>query len=493
MLYDVFICHASEDKEPFVRPLAEALRARHVEVWYDDFSLKLGDSIRQSIDKGLRQSRFGVVVFSKAFFAKRWPQYELDGLIEREMKGEDRVLLPIWHAIDHDEVMRYVPSLAGRKAARSSAGLEKAVDEILDIVHPQGSPLIHARDTLLKWGVTPPVITDEYWLDVVEASNRLDAGGIAIPEMNVWGRWSFPLPGNGSNAAERGDHLAWTAMQLRWTQDAEERAVTPLTPPDQVLNFIDDNPGLLETCMDYPQYLIEYAPQLAIPGNEGPFKNVLQHAFEQDCAEQGARRKTQPSYGSLLTVDGIGPFCSEEWSIRHPTFGRYSPSTVAGAYFGGGMFGPVVSPHEHAEHVIWLLSSASRWLPDRIHRVLLDGFGSSTWWPWTASRHHDPQDRSGFPAFPRALYDAAEGRKFRWSFDVHEDVRKRIEYARNQLKLTDKVEDLMAAFKAFDFPSRYVAAQRAIRRAQRERATGSGRKRSAAARAKKKTASRRRR
>ncbi len=70
MLYDVFISHASEDKDNFVAPLALALRQEHIEVWYDDFSLSLGDSLRESIDKGLAQSRFGIVVFSHSFFNK---------------------------------------------------------------------------------------------------------------------------------------------------------------------------------------------------------------------------------------------------------------------------------------------------------------------------------------------------------------------------------------------------------------------------------------
>jgi hypothetical protein len=74
MLFDLFICHASEDKKSFVRPLAKALREQNVEVWFDEFSLKIGDSIRRSLDRGLSQSRFGVVVLSKAFFAKQWPQ-----------------------------------------------------------------------------------------------------------------------------------------------------------------------------------------------------------------------------------------------------------------------------------------------------------------------------------------------------------------------------------------------------------------------------------
>lgn len=194
MLYDLFICHASEDKDGFVRPLAELLRGQHVEVWYDEFSLKLGDSIRQSLDKGLKQSRFGIVVLSRAFFDKQWPQYELDGLAEREMKGRDTVILPIWHGVTHDDVMNYSPSLAGRRAVSSAQGIERVASEILAAIHPQGSPLIIARDMLIQWGLTPPVITDTYWLDIVEASNRVPGFGAVIPEESGWSRWSFPLP-----------------------------------------------------------------------------------------------------------------------------------------------------------------------------------------------------------------------------------------------------------------------------------------------------------
>jgi len=115
MLYDVFICHVSEDKDAFVCPLAEALRAEHMEVWYDDFSLTLGDSIRRSIDRGLKQSRYGIVVLSNAFFAKEWPQYELDGLVDREMSGREQLILPVWHGVGHAAVSNYSPSLAGRR------------------------------------------------------------------------------------------------------------------------------------------------------------------------------------------------------------------------------------------------------------------------------------------------------------------------------------------------------------------------------------------
>ena len=66
-------------------PSVTAHSEANVEVWYDENALKLGDSIRRTIDKGLSKSRFGIVVLSKAFFARNWPQYELDALAERNV------------------------------------------------------------------------------------------------------------------------------------------------------------------------------------------------------------------------------------------------------------------------------------------------------------------------------------------------------------------------------------------------------------------------
>jgi len=127
--WDVFISHASEDKEELVRPLAVALRTRGVSVWYDEFSLKVGDSLRSSIDYGLANSRYGVVVLSKNFFAKHWPVQELNGLAAREVPGK-KVILPIWHRINFDEVRGFSPMLADKLAIPSEAGVDKLVQEI---------------------------------------------------------------------------------------------------------------------------------------------------------------------------------------------------------------------------------------------------------------------------------------------------------------------------------------------------------------------------
>ena len=127
--FDVFISHAGEDKEEVVRPLAQALGARGVSVWFDELVLKIGDSLRRTIDLGLMRSRFGVVVLSPAFFGKGWPNYELDGLVTREVAGSQQIILPIWHNVTHDDVMKYSPSLAGRLARSTS---DRSIDEIAD-------------------------------------------------------------------------------------------------------------------------------------------------------------------------------------------------------------------------------------------------------------------------------------------------------------------------------------------------------------------------
>ncbi len=133
MYYDVFISHASEDKETFVRDLAGALVAAGVSVWYDEFSLRIGDSLRRSIDKGLAKCRHGVVVLSPHFFNKEWAQRELDGLTANEVGGSTKIL-PIWHNVDVALVRTYSPTLADKVAINSALGISRVVQELLDVV-----------------------------------------------------------------------------------------------------------------------------------------------------------------------------------------------------------------------------------------------------------------------------------------------------------------------------------------------------------------------
>lgn len=133
--HDVFISHASEDKDDFVRPLAMALIAKGLEVWYDEFTLRIGDSLRQKIDRGVATSRVGLVILSPSFIAKGWTNYELDGIVTRTVSGE-QILLPIWHNITKQQVIDFSPSLAD-KVARSTAThtVEDIAKEIADLLN----------------------------------------------------------------------------------------------------------------------------------------------------------------------------------------------------------------------------------------------------------------------------------------------------------------------------------------------------------------------
>ncbi|MBI5438385.1 MAG: DUF1883 domain-containing protein [Nitrosomonadales bacterium] len=133
--HDVFISHASEDKDEIVRPLANALIKEGLDVWYDEFTLRIGDSLRQKIDHGLANSRVGLVVLSSSFIAKGWTNYELDGIVTRTVSGE-QILLPIWHNITKQQVVNFSPSLAD-KVARSTAThtVEEIAKEIADLLN----------------------------------------------------------------------------------------------------------------------------------------------------------------------------------------------------------------------------------------------------------------------------------------------------------------------------------------------------------------------
>ena len=131
--YDVFISYASEDQD-YADELNAALTSRGLNVWYDQMEIQIGDSIRRSIDNGLRDSNFGVVILSSRFLSKDWTQYELDGLMNKQMSG-DRVILPIWHRLTADDIRRFPHSLADIVSLNSSTtALDQIADQIVERV-----------------------------------------------------------------------------------------------------------------------------------------------------------------------------------------------------------------------------------------------------------------------------------------------------------------------------------------------------------------------
>jgi hypothetical protein len=136
--WDVFVSYAHEDRAT-AEVLAAELRSLGLRPWFDESELTIGMGLRRAIDHGLAHSRFGVVVMSHSFFRKEWPQRELDGLVALQVGGRQRIL-PIWHGLDHSDMLRYSPTLADTFAARTSdSTIKEIAAAIASVVHSERS------------------------------------------------------------------------------------------------------------------------------------------------------------------------------------------------------------------------------------------------------------------------------------------------------------------------------------------------------------------
>jgi hypothetical protein len=134
MSWDLFISHASEDKDDVARPLADQFIKLGLSVWYDEYTLTVGDSLRRSIDRGLAGCRYGLVILSPTFFQKEWAQKELDGLVARE-DGSEKRILPVWHNVSRKDVVAFSPLLADKLGVSTTKGLNNVVKEIMKVLH----------------------------------------------------------------------------------------------------------------------------------------------------------------------------------------------------------------------------------------------------------------------------------------------------------------------------------------------------------------------
>ncbi len=384
LLYDVFICHASEDKDNFVRPLAEALQSEHIEVWYDEFSLSVGDSLREAIDRGLLSSRFGIVVFSPNFFQKSWANHELNGLVSRHISEGRSLILPVWHNVEHNDILEYSPSLADLVAISSASGIEAVVSDLLKKIRPSESPLNIARDFLFDNGCIPPVIKDEWWLDIIEIKEK----EFLYPDLNQGWRWIFPLPyPSGSHGKERGLNIGWTALQLDWAEAGTIQNICQLTHPEIVYDFLEKWPGLLECAHENPATLALYVPQLTIPGFDGDFTTE----FDELMLPENNRLCDTSRYGSAETTDGNEPLCGDFIAWRHPSFGNYTAAELSYQFVTAHNVFYSRKVFSGFECLVWLLSDNSNWMPENLQKVLKQGFKDRVYWWITDHYQYDDE------------------------------------------------------------------------------------------------------
>ena len=250
-------------------------------------------------------------------------------------------------------------------AIDSAQGVNEACARLLKKLRPEESPLYRGRDELIKHDFEPPVISDEWWLDIIELMES------EIIWRNSCQRWLFPLPHRGYvTGKKRGINIAWAAMQLEWSNCADEQKICQITRPEVVHDFINRFPGLSDLCHEHSDHLACYVPQLVIPEFSGPFSDDFDAMLRLSELEQEAKRKNDSTSGIALTADAQIPLCDEVIALRHPNFGNYRPGPVASKYVQSYVSGSRSSCFDPFDYLVWLLSDESKWLPAR-HREFL--------------------------------------------------------------------------------------------------------------------------
>jgi hypothetical protein len=121
-----FISHDSRDKDSLVRELAQELSKLRCPVWYDEYSLSVGDSLRKKIEEGLKSTRKCILVISPSFLSNEgWGQAEFDSVFTREILEKKNVILPVWHNVSVQEVYNYSPRLADKVGLSSTLGAKE--------------------------------------------------------------------------------------------------------------------------------------------------------------------------------------------------------------------------------------------------------------------------------------------------------------------------------------------------------------------------------
>lgn len=130
-----FISHDTRDKDAFVRELAHELAKQFCTVWYDEFSLKVGDSLRASIERGLKETKKCIMVLSPNFLSNEgWSRVEFDSVYTREIVEKQNVILPVWLNVDVKDVYNFSPRMADRVGLAASLGVPEVARRLANAI-----------------------------------------------------------------------------------------------------------------------------------------------------------------------------------------------------------------------------------------------------------------------------------------------------------------------------------------------------------------------
>jgi hypothetical protein len=132
-LRDVFLCHAWDDRKGAAKELHDMLEARGVRVWFSEKDIALGEPFMRTIDKGLANSRVGVVLVTPAML-RTLPR---GGVADKELSAllQGERLVPIVHQTTYDELRDVSPLLASRNGLNTTEdSLSQVAAKLADLV-----------------------------------------------------------------------------------------------------------------------------------------------------------------------------------------------------------------------------------------------------------------------------------------------------------------------------------------------------------------------
>ena len=275
---DVFISHASEDTAAVARPLADALLAEGWTVWLDEDMLQIGDRLSRTIGAGLADCRYGVVVLSPSFFAKAWPQRELETLVAREVADRQDLLLPVWHGVTAAEIAARSELLADRKGIVTAGGLAPVVAAIgrvlrrqppnnvpalLDVTIGRDDEIAEVRAALQQ----SPLVTIHGGAGLGKSRLAIAVANAALTEP-LWGVWLVELAELAKADATNPDLLPAEVAR------AIGMAERPGTPPAEALAthlaagryllILDNCEHVVEPCRALIDHLVAKCPGLRV-------------------------------------------------------------------------------------------------------------------------------------------------------------------------------------------------------------------------------------
>lgn len=359
----LFISHASEDKQPFVRELAEAFRTVNVDVWYDEYEIKLGMSIRETVDMGLASCDIGLLILSPNYFKKKWTLWELNGLVQKMLSGTAK-LIPILYNLTHEDLLIISPALSDILSLSFEEGIISIVQKVHDTLYPNQPVLFETREILNSFGLPSPDFYDNWWLDRIEFLGKSNIQYIP---------WSLPMNFLKKNVMSKADALACACMRYTWISEAETMGLNQFTSPCELLYFISNNPGVEDACKVNMEYLALYAPQLFF--FESKFKDRFEKKYRESVHDIRCI-KFASEFKCELTIDGNAPKCNRIFALLDEEFGGYTSSDLLRHFVEGEKFGPRPSRLDYWDVLIELCSERGEIYPTLVKNKLIDGFRS---------------------------------------------------------------------------------------------------------------------